>query len=103
LEGYREILHGGMICSVLDAAMTNCAFAAGVTAMTCDLYVRFVRPVTARGQARVRAWIEESRHPLYHMQARLQQEGELKATAKARFVEKNAAAALRHPVVHAPS
>jgi len=103
LQGYHEILHGGTICSILDGAMTNCAFAAGVSAMTGDLYVRFLRPVAAVGHVTVRAWIEASCHPLYRLQAELQQEGELKATAKARFLEKRAAAALRQPGVLVPS
>ena len=29
LEGYPHILHGGVICALLDGAMTNCVFATG--------------------------------------------------------------------------
>ncbi len=94
LEGYPHVLHGGVICALLDGAMTNCIFAAGSAAVTGDIHVRFHRPVAAAGWARVRAWIEESAAPLFKLAAQLEQEGEIKASARARFVERAAAASL---------
>ena len=90
-QGYPDVLHGGVVCTLLDGAMTNCVFATGSAAVTGDLKVRFRRPVTARGTATVRAWIESSSPPLYKVAADLQQDGEVKATARARFVERQAA------------
>ena len=87
LEGYPLVLHGGVICALLDGAMTNCIFAAGTAAMTGDLHVRFRKPVAAIGSATVRAWIEASSPPLYKLAAHLEQDGEIKATATARFME----------------
>ena len=43
LQGYDDILHGGVIASLLDAAMTHCLFHHGVQAVTGDLHVRFVQ------------------------------------------------------------
>jgi acyl-CoA thioesterase FadM len=83
-----------VICALLDGAMTNCIFAAGSAAVTGDIHVRFHRPVAAAGWARVRAWIEESAAPLFKLAAQLEQEGEIKASARARFVERAAAASL---------
>jgi acyl-coenzyme A thioesterase PaaI-like protein len=91
-EGYAGMVHGGVICAVLDGAMTNCLFAAGRAAVTGDLHVRFRKPVAARGTATVRAWIEESLPPLHRVAAELQQDGEVKATARARFMESPGAA-----------
>jgi acyl-coenzyme A thioesterase PaaI-like protein len=91
LEGYPRMLHGGVICAVLDGAMTNCVFAAGSAAVTGDLRVRFRKPVLARGTAVVRAWIETASPPLYKLAAHLQQDGEVKATAQARFLQRDAA------------
>ena len=87
LEGYAGMLHGGVVCAVLDGAMTNCLFAAGRSAVTGDLRVRFRKPVLAQGTAIVQAWIEESSPPLYKLAAHVRQEGEIKATAQARFME----------------
>ena len=92
LQGYPHVLHGGVICSLLDGAMTNCVFASGEAAVTGDLHVRFHKPVAANGQATVRAWIEASCPPLYKLGAELEQNGEIKATATARFVQRTVAA-----------
>ena len=91
-EGYPNILHGGVICALLDGAMTNCLFAHGCAGITADLNVRFCHPVAANGCVTVRAWIESSLQPLYKLAAELAQCEEIKATAKGRFVERAAAA-----------
>jgi|WetSurMetagenome_2_1015567.scaffolds.fasta_scaffold11623_6 acyl-coenzyme A thioesterase PaaI-like protein len=86
-EGYPDTLHGGVICSLLDGAMTNCLFAHGRTALTGEITVRFLHPVVTERHAIVRAWIEHSHRPLYHMAADLRQCDEVMATATAKFVE----------------
>jgi uncharacterized protein (TIGR00369 family) len=91
-EGYPNVLHGGVICALLDGAMTNCLFAHGCAGVTADLNVRFCHPVAANGCATIRAWVESSLQPLYKLAAELIQGEEVKATAKARFVERTTAA-----------
>jgi len=44
LEGFTGLMHGGMIASLLDGAMTNCLFAHGCVAMTGALNVRYRDP-----------------------------------------------------------
>ena len=87
-EGYPEILHGGIICALLDGAMTNCLFASGFVAVTGDLRVRFRQPVAACGWAEVRAWIESSPRPLHKLSAEISQDGRIKAMATAKFLER---------------
>jgi acyl-coenzyme A thioesterase PaaI-like protein len=87
-EGYPDVLHGGVICTLLDGAMTNCLFAFGVVAVTGDLRVRFRHPVAASGWAAVRAWIESSSRPLHKLSAELSQEGQIKAMATGKFLER---------------
>jgi acyl-coenzyme A thioesterase PaaI-like protein len=93
-EGYPDVLHGGVICALLDGAMTNCLFACGVVAMTGDLRVRFRLPVATSGRAAVRAWVESSSRPLHKLAAELMQDGQIRATATAKFVERTTAARL---------
>ena len=45
LQGYAGILHGGIVTSLLDAAMVNCLFAHNITAYTAEIQVRFKFPV----------------------------------------------------------
>ena len=90
-EGYLVILHGGVISALLDGAMTNCLFAKGHAAMTAELNVRFRHPVATDRPATVRAWSTASTRPIHELAAELVQDGEVKATAQGRFMEKSAA------------
>ncbi len=87
---YPGMLHGGMICMLLDGAMTNCLFAHGLVAVTADMNVRFRQPVTVDCPAVVRAWLESRESPLYRLTAEVSQGGQVAATATARFMEKQA-------------
>jgi uncharacterized protein (TIGR00369 family) len=89
-HGYRATLHGGVISTLLDGAMTNCLFAHGYTAVTAELNVRFRHPVDTDHPAPVRAWITSSRQPVHELNAELIQGGQVKATGKAKFLEKAA-------------
>jgi acyl-coenzyme A thioesterase PaaI-like protein len=87
LEGYGGRLHGGVIAAALDGAMTHCLFALGRTAVTAELTVRFKLPVATGQPASVRAWLERDLGPLYLLQAEVVQDGVVKATASAKFLE----------------
>jgi len=89
LEGFEGCLHGGMIASLLDGAMTNCLFARGHIAMTAELKVRYRKPVLIGQEIILRARITQSRPPLHLLAAELAQEGCLKAIASAKFIERN--------------
>lgn len=87
LEGYERVLHGGIICSLLDGAMTNCLFAHEHVGVTAELTVRFHHPVAAESPVVVRARITESFHTLHHLSADLLQDGRTMASATAKFLE----------------
>ncbi len=87
LQGYRGIVHGGIVTSLLDAAMVNCLFTYGIIAMTAELTVRFMHPVAVCQTAEVRAWRRSNRHPLHDMSASLMQGPRLVARATAKFME----------------
>ena len=86
-QGYAGLLHGGLIASLLDGAMTNCMFAHGCPVVTAELNVRFRHPVVTDKTATVRAWIDESSPPLYVLKAEVVQAEQVKATACGKFVE----------------
>jgi len=88
--GYPGMLHGGIICALLEGAMTNCLFAHGLAAVTVDLNVRFHHPVTVSLPAVVRAWLESGGSPVHRLAAEVVQEGRVVAKGKARFVDKQA-------------
>ncbi len=84
-QGYPGLLHGGIISVLFDAAMTHCLFAHGVTGLTASLNIRFLRPVSSVGSITVRAQIVKQKSHLYFLTGTLQQNGELKSKAEARF------------------
>jgi acyl-coenzyme A thioesterase PaaI-like protein len=86
-EGYPGVLHGGVISSILDGAMTNCMFARGQVTLTAQLTTRFRNPVVTQMEATVVARVTRSSHPLYLLEAEITQDGQVKAAAKGKFYE----------------
>jgi len=86
-EGYAGWVHGGIIASLMDGAMTNCMFAQGVPVVTAELNVRFRHPVAIDKVATVRAWVDQSSPPLYLLKAEVAQAEQIKATACGKFIE----------------
>ncbi len=87
-EGYSDLLHGGVIASLLDGAMTNCMFAHGCIAVTAELNIRFRNPVVIGAPVIVRAWIDKDFSPLYVVRAEVIQNHKLKATAVGKFMKR---------------
>jgi len=71
---------------LLDAAMANCLFAQELQAVTAELAVKFKAPVVSKRQASVEGKVARDLFPLFLMEASLIQDGEVKATATAKFI-----------------
>ena len=56
-EGFRGIVHGGIVSTVFDEAMSKAVFATNCQALTCELRVRFRHHVTVGEPLRVRGWV----------------------------------------------
>jgi acyl-coenzyme A thioesterase PaaI-like protein len=87
LQGYDGVLHGGVVCMLLDGAMTNCLFAQGRSAVTAEMQVRFRHPVQIHRRAVVRAWIESSIGVFQVLQAEIRQDDRVMATATGKFFD----------------
>ncbi|OGK10911.1 MAG: hypothetical protein A2W80_06005 [Candidatus Riflebacteria bacterium GWC2_50_8] len=86
LQGYQGMVHGGVICALLDSAMTHCLFNLAIEAVTGELTVKFVLPVPCRANLELRAWVEKSTNPLYFLKAELSENNKLLAGAQAKFM-----------------
>lgn len=91
-QGYENILHGGVVSSLLDGAMTNCLFAHGIVAVTAEMIIRFRHPTAASLPLVVRAHIGRSQSPLHIVEAEIVQEGQVKAKAQGKFLERESGA-----------
>jgi acyl-coenzyme A thioesterase PaaI-like protein len=87
-EGYEDIVHGGIVASLLDGSMTNCLFSYGIAAVTGEITTRILHSVTTHAPIAVRARLEENRAPLYLLSAEISQSGRISAKAKGKFVNK---------------
>jgi len=87
-QGYDGILHGGVISALLDAAMTHCLFQRGVKAVTGDLRVRFLEPISCGTELQVSAWPVTITPPLYRVAAKLVCGLRVMAKAEAKFMQK---------------
>ena len=56
-EGFRGIVHGGIVSTVLDEAMSKAVAATGTEALTAELRVRFRRHVDTASSFLIRGWI----------------------------------------------
>jgi len=56
-EGFRGIVHGGIVSTVLDEAMSKAIAAAGLPALTAELRVRLRHHVQSGRLVQVRGWI----------------------------------------------
>ena len=86
-ESYPGVIHGGVVSTVLDAAMTNCLFSRGIHAMTGELTVRFHESVKTSEPAIIAAELESARGSLCLLKAELRQGGQVKVTATAKFMK----------------
>jgi uncharacterized protein (TIGR00369 family) len=87
-EGYPGVLHGGIVSSIVDGAMTNCLFAQNIVAVTAELNVRFRSPVVTGRKTIVKAKIIRNDSPLFVVEARIIQDAKIRVTATGKFLEK---------------
>ncbi|HEY3450289.1 MAG TPA: PaaI family thioesterase [Myxococcales bacterium] len=86
LEGYPGVVHGGVLALVFDSAMANCMFSRGYRAVTAELTVRYLGPVSVGESAVVSVNVVREAHPLYVLEGRVTQGGQEKARATGKFV-----------------
>lgn len=85
-QGYQGVLHGGMISTLMDAAMVHQLFQMGIQAYTAELKVRFVRPIPVQRKLKLSAELLSERRGVYSLAARIVVDGELAAKAQAKFI-----------------
>jgi len=86
LQGYPARLHGGVIATLLDGAMTHCLFDQGIAAVTAELQVRYLDAISPAENVVVQAWLESSAHGLHRVRAEITVDGVPKAKATAKFM-----------------
>jgi acyl-coenzyme A thioesterase PaaI-like protein len=87
LEGFRGIVHGGVVSTVLDEAMSKAVAATGCQALTAELRIRYRRHVTSGESFLIRGWVDTRNKRLIETEATLTAlDGTEHAHAWARFL-----------------
>ncbi len=85
-QSYPGIVHGGIIATILDSAMTNCLLMRDISAVTADMHIEYREPLRIGNVVRVTASLVRFRSPLFMLDAEVVQNGRVSARASARFM-----------------
>ena len=84
---YPGVVHGGIVCCVLDEVVASHLYQLGYTAMTADLQVRFKRPIPLGERIRFSSRIETLKKRLWILSARgFLPNGDVLVTARAKML-----------------
>lgn len=70
-QGYRDVVHGGIIAALLDETMIKAGLAMGIHAVTAELTVRFKNPLFTDENGAVEATVVKTGKKLIEATARI--------------------------------
>lgn len=91
LQGYTGIMHGGILSALLDTAMAQCLLHHEIEAVTGELNVRYLEQVDCKGTLDIKAWIDSSLPPLYHLKSHIRIGDKIVCKGKAKFMQRTTA------------
>ena len=89
LQGYANIVHGGIISTLLDEAMGKLAFELGINCLTAEINVRFKNPAYTGRKYLLTGEILRKTHRIVFAKSKMQSESDLliaEATGKLMIV-----------------
>jgi acyl-coenzyme A thioesterase PaaI-like protein len=84
-EGYSSIIHGGIIATLLDSAMTHCLLMKGIPALTGRLSVKYSTPIQTGTVVKLEARIVDQFHEMFILEGKAWVDGKRVASAKAKY------------------
>ena len=86
-SGWRGVVHGGIVCAMLDEAMAKAAAAGERRMVTAELNVRLAKPLPTRTPVVISAKLAEERGRLVRTGGEIRvEDGQLYATGRATFL-----------------
>ncbi len=86
-QGYAEIIHGGIIATLLDEAMGKLVFELGINAVTAELSVRFKKPAGLADKLLVKGQVTKETSRIVYAKAEARFEGgSLAAEANSKLI-----------------
>ena len=85
-QGYKNILHGGILSALLDEVMIKSILAQDILTLTCEIKVRFKKPVKIGQRLFLEGKPTENKGKILLAEGKISDEdGEVVATAEGKF------------------
>jgi acyl-coenzyme A thioesterase PaaI-like protein len=86
-EGYSGIIHGGIIATLLDSAMTHCLLMQDIPALTGRLSIKYSTPIRTGTVVKLEARIVDQFHEMFILEGKAWVDGKRVASAEAKYVK----------------
>ena len=87
-EGYNNIIHGGIISTILDESMAKVVINSGFIGITGFIEIKFLNPLYVDKRAKVFSKIVESKKRIFFTTAKIiDEDKQVIAKAKAKFIK----------------
>ncbi len=89
LNGYEGMVHGGIICALLDEAMIWAAIVFGekrTMYVTTEMSIKYLAPVPVSSEISVSGWIRDDRGKIVLCEGEVEREGRVLASAEGKFL-----------------
>jgi len=84
-EGYSGIIHGGIIATLLDSAMTHCLLMECIPALTGRLSIKYSIPIRTGTVVKLEARIVDQLHEMFILEGKALVDGKKVASAEAKY------------------
>lgn len=84
-EGYSGIIHGGIVATLLDSAMTHCLLMKGIPALTGRLSIKYSIPIRTGTVVKVEARIVDQLHEMFILEGKALVDGTRVASAEGKY------------------
>jgi len=84
-EGYSGIIHGGIIATLLDSAMTHCLLMQDIPALTGRLSIKYSTPIRTGTVVKLEAKIVDQFHKMFILEGKALVAGKRVASAEAKY------------------
>ncbi len=85
-QGYPDAMHGGLVATLIESAMTNCLFSMGVVAEVMKLEIKYQSPARWYQPCHVSGALTRSTQRMHYLTASVRQDGRVVAQGWATFV-----------------
>jgi uncharacterized protein (TIGR00369 family) len=85
-EGYSGIIHGGIVATLLDSAMTHCLLMEGIPALTGRLSIKYFTPIRTGTVVKLEARIVDQFHEMFILEGKASVDERKVASAEAKYM-----------------